>query len=92
MQVSLVDCPMPGQLLTYVPAEIHREAFIRTGARGVDAVFIGFAESHGVIQNSALLIPLEALLTGSGSVKPVQNKDWKQTTPDRVFPLARLRE
>ena len=82
---------MPGQLATYVPLDGHREAHQRTEPRGVDAVFVGFAESHGIIYNSALLIPLEAILTRVGSVRPIQTKDFK-IGAEKVFPLARLRE
>ena len=39
----------------------------------------------------ALVIPLKALLTGVGSVRPVVTKDFKMGS-ERVFPLARLRE
>jgi hypothetical protein len=52
---------------------------------------MGFFEVHGVIDNSAMLIPLEPLLTGSGSVRPLRTKDFRVIS-DRKFPLARLRE
>ena len=38
-----------------------------------------------------MLIPLEALLTGVGSVRPIRTKDFKQASSERTFPLARLR-
>ena len=69
----------------------HQEAQDRIEARGVDCVFCCFDESHSIIHNAALVIPLKALLTGVGSVKPVITKDFKMGN-ERVFPLARLRE
>jgi hypothetical protein len=38
--VDLPNIPMPGQLVTYVPALVHQEAADRTGPRGVDAIFV----------------------------------------------------
>ena len=83
---------MPGQLVTYVPAPAHQEALQRSGPRRIDAIFMGFHESHGLIDNScSMLVPLEALLTGSGSVRPLRTKDYRIPTK-RTFPMARLRE
>jgi len=65
---------------------------MKAGPRGLEAIFVGFYEAHGVIDNSAMLIPLEALLTGTGSVKPFRTRDYKIVTASRQFPLARLRE
>jgi len=83
---------MIGQLVSFVPAEIHQSSYQRCGPRGVDAIFIGFDEENGIIKNIAKLIPLEALLTGSGSSRLITTKDWKVQGPQRLFPLARLRE
>ena len=82
---------MPAELLTYVPLAGHLEAQERINPRGVECVFCGFDESHGIIHNAALVIPLKALLTGVGSVRPVVTKDFDMGS-ERVFPLARLRE
>ena len=54
-------------------------------------MFAGFYERHGVIDNSAMLIPLEALLAGGTSVRPVRSKVWQTPAGERHFPLARLR-
>ena len=83
---------MPGQLVTYVPSEDYKFAYQKAGAKGIEAIFMGFYGVHGSIDNSGLLIPLEALLVGTGSVKPFRTKDYKVTTSERQFPLARLRE
>ena len=50
--------------------------------------FIGFDEENGIIKNIAKLIPLEALLTGSGSSRPITTKDWKVQGPQRLFPFS----
>ena len=55
--MNLSKCPMPGQLVTYVPAEVHKQASGKTGPRGLEAIFIGFYEAHGKIDSSGLLIP-----------------------------------
>ena len=68
---------MPGQLVMYVPAPIHIKASQGIGPRGVDAILIGFWEAHGRIDNSAMLTPLEALLTGVGSITPIRTQDFK---------------
>ena len=65
---------------------------MRTGPRGIDAIFIGFSESHGVIDNSAMLIPLEPLLTGIGSIALLRTHDYNVSSPEPSFLLARLRE
>ena len=39
-----------------------------------------------------MLVPLEALLAGGTSVRPVRSKDWQIPNGERNFPLARLRE
>ena len=83
---------MPGQLLTFVPPAVNVDAFQRIGPRGVDCVFVGFVENYGKIQNIAMIIPLENLLTGQGSCRPIMTKDWRQSTAERQFPLARQRE
>ena len=75
--MNLSKCPMPGQLVTYVPAEVHKQASGKTGPRGLKAIFIGFYEAHGKIDSSGLLIPLEPLLSGVGSISPVRTKDYK---------------
>ena len=52
--------------MTYVPAEVHKQASGKTGPRGLEAIFIGFYEAHGKNDTSGLLIPSEPLLTGLG--------------------------
>ena len=89
--IDLNKCPMPGQLVTYVPAPVHTKASMRVGTRGIDAIFVGFWEAHGEIDNSAMLIPLEAILTGVGSISPIRTRDYKLPV-ERTFPMARLRE
>ena len=83
---------MVGQLLTFVPAQVHLEAYQRCGPRAIEAIFVGFAENHGSIENVAMLIPLEALLAGTGSVKQMLTTDWRQSTSERQVPMARMRE
>ena len=90
--IELGSCPMPGQSVSYVPAPVQTQASMKVGPRGVDAIFIGFSESHGVIDNSAMLIPLEPLLTGIGSIALLRTRDYKITSPEASSPLARLRE
>ena len=53
VEVALDKCPMPGQLLTYVPLKTHQVAQDRIEARGVDYVFCCFDESHGIIYTAA---------------------------------------
>ena len=89
--IDMAKCPMPGQLVTYVPAEVHKRASAKVGPRGLDAIFIGFFEAHGKIDSSGLLIPLEPLLTGVGSISPLRTKDFR-IPGEASFPLARLRE
>ena len=83
--------PYAGQLVAYVPAPVHIKASQRIGPRGVDAIVVGFWETHGKIGNSAMLIPSEALLTGVGSISPMRTRDFKLPS-ERTFPMARLRE
>ena len=82
---------MPGQLVTYAPAPVNLEAADRTGPRGFEAIFLGFSETHGIIDNSAILLPLETLLLGTGYIRPLRTKDYR-VPAERSFPLARLRE
>ena len=80
---------MIGQLVTFVPAEIHQHSYQRCGPRGVDAIFVGFVKEDSIIKNIAKLVPLEGSLTGSGSVRPIITKDWKVPGPQREYPIAR---
>ena len=82
--------PYAGQLITYVPLDGHREAHQRMEPRGIEAVFVGFAESHGIIHNTALLIPLEAILTGLGSVKPILTKEFRRRKGVPFCPASRM--
>ena len=92
VQVALDEMPMIGQLVTFVPAAVYQESYQRCGPRGVEAIFVGFVKENGIIKNVAKLIPLEAVLTGSGSVRPIYTKDWRQPHSERQFPSARLRD
>ena len=53
-------------------------------------IFAGFWEAHGIIDNSAMPIPLEALLKGVGSISPIRTRDYTLSS-ERTFPMARLR-
>ena len=88
---DLNKCPMPGQLVTCVTAPVHTKASHRIGPRGVDAISVGFWEAHGRIDNGAMLIPLETLLMGVGSITPIRTRDFKMLS-ERTLPMARLRE
>ena len=68
---------MPGQLITWVPPELHHESHQPVQSRGVDFVSIHFHETHGVAGNSAMIIPLDSLLLGNGSVGLRQTKDYR---------------
>ena len=81
---------MIGQLVTFVPAQVYQESYQGCGPIGVEAILVGFVEENGTIKNVAKPIPLEALLTGNGSVRPIYTKDWRQPHSERQFPLARL--
>jgi hypothetical protein len=82
---------MPGQLPSFVPPAVNLDVFQRIGPRGVDCVFVGFVENHWKIQNAAMIIPLENLLSGQGSCRPILTKDWRQSTAARQFPIGKAK-
>ena len=61
--------------------------------RGVHAIFIHSYETHGVSDNSAMIVPLDDLLLGNGSVRPLIAKDFRASGERKFpFPLAHMRE
>ena len=62
--------------------DLERELALPTSASGMSTRTFFFF----------LLIPLEALLLGVGTLKPIRTKDYKHTAAESTFPLARLRE
>ena len=76
VDIDSATCPMLGQVVTRVAPKLHQQAHDEILPRGKEYLF-GFFELHGRIDNSAMLVPLEALLKGGSSVRPVRSKDWK---------------
>ena len=58
IEVDLVSCPMPGQLVTRVLPKLHQQAHDKILPRGQDFLFVGLHERHGIIDNCAMLVPL----------------------------------
>ena len=87
----LIKCPMPGQLSAWVPPGLNQESHPWVQLKGITAISIHFYETHVVIDNSAMITPLEAFLLRTSSGRLLRTTDF-QLTGERKFPLARLRE